>query len=71
MLTCPRIQCHSQSWSVLDLVSKDDGDRHRRMVAEGAVWTQGIVVLPPSLDKNVGLLERIEDFAVEQLVPEL
>ena len=31
----------------------------------------GVVVLAPSLDDDLGLLERGEDLSVEQLVPEL
>jgi len=34
------------------------------------VWAKGVVVLAPALDDDLGLLERIEDLAVEQLVPE-
>ena len=35
------------------------------------MWADGVGVLPPSLDDDLGLLERGEDLAVEQLVPEL
>jgi hypothetical protein len=31
----------------------------------------GVVMPAPSLDKNLSLLERVEDLAVEQLVSEL
>ncbi len=30
-----------------------------------------VVVLAPALDHDLGLLKRVEDLAVEQLVPEL
>jgi hypothetical protein len=34
------------------------------------VWSKGVVVVTPALDDDLGFLERIEDLAVEQLVPE-
>ena len=33
--------------------------------------SNGVVVPTPALDDDLGLLERVEDLAVEQLVPEL
>src|SRR5215213_8403442 len=38
--------------------------------AERGVRPKGVVVPAPALDHDLRLLERIEDFAVEQLVPE-
>jgi hypothetical protein len=35
------------------------------------VWAKGVVVATPALDDDLGLLERIDDLAVEQLVAEL
>jgi hypothetical protein len=35
------------------------------------VRSNGVVVPTPALDGDLGLLERVEDLAVEQLVPEL
>ncbi len=35
------------------------------------MWAKGVVVPTPALDDDLGLLERGEDLAVEQLVPEL
>ena len=35
------------------------------------MWAKGVVVLAPALDDDLGLLERGEGLAVEQLVPEL
>ena len=35
------------------------------------MWPDRIVVAPPLLDQHFGLLQRVEDLAVEQLVPEL
>ena len=40
-------------------------------IAEGRVRPDRIVVPAPCLDDDLGLLERVEDLAVEQLVPEL
>src|ERR687894_2362228 len=40
-------------------------------VAEGRVRPDCIVVPAPTLDDDLGFLERIEDLAVEQLVAEL
>ena len=31
----------------------------------------GVVVLSPLLDDDFGLLEAVEDFSIEQLIPEL
>ena len=39
--------------------------------AERRVRSNGVVVPTPALDDDLGLLERGEDLAVEQLVPEL
>ena len=39
--------------------------------AERRVRSNGVVVPAPALDHDLRLLERIEDLAVEQLVPEL
>ena len=35
------------------------------------MWAKGVVVATPALDDDLGLLERVEDLAVEQLVAEL
>ncbi len=35
------------------------------------MWPDGVVTVPPSFDQNFSLLERIEDFRVQELVPEL
>ena len=34
------------------------------------MWPHGVVVPAPFLDDDLGLLEGVEDLAVEQLVPE-
>ena len=35
------------------------------------MWPDGVVVAAPALDQHLGLLQRVEDLAVEELVPEL
>ena len=45
--------------------------RRGRDGAERRVRSNGVVVPTPALDDDLGLLERGEDLAVEQLVPEL
>ena len=35
------------------------------------MWAKGVVVATPALDDDLGLLERVEDFAIEELVAEL
>src|SRR5918995_4241493 len=42
-----------------------------RPVGQRGVWAKGVIVPAPALDDDLGFLERIEDLAVEQLVPEL
>ena len=39
-------------------------------VSQGAVRPDGIVMLAPLLDQDLGIAERTEDLAVEQLIPE-
>src|ERR1700712_5149984 len=59
-----------RSWS--GLRSRPQHDLWRgRHVAEGRVRPDSVVVPPPALDDDLGFLQRVEDFAVEQLVPEL
>ena len=45
--------------------------RRGRDGAERRVRSNGVGVATPALDDDLGLLERGEDLAVEQLVPEL
>src|SRR5215207_1103882 len=42
-----------------------------RPVAQGGVRPDRVVVLAPSFDDDPGLLQRVEDLAIEQLVAEL
>ena len=35
------------------------------------MWSDGVVVVSPLLDKHLGLLECVEDLTIEQLVSEL
>ena len=43
----------------------------RRSIAQGTVWSDRVVVMPPLLDEHLGLLQGIEDLSIEQLVAEL
>ena len=40
-------------------------------IAERAVRPDGVVVFAPALDQDLRLQQRVEDFAVEQLVAQL
>src|ERR687897_3805729 len=42
-----------------------------RPVGQRGVWAKGVIVATPALDDDLGFLQRGEDLAVEQLVPEL
>ena len=35
------------------------------------MWTHGVVVAPPVFDHDLGLLQCVEDFTIEQLVTQL
>src|SRR4051794_33692650 len=45
--------------------------RRGRPVAQGRMRAGGVVVLPPALDYDLGLFERVEDLAIEQLIAKL
>ena len=53
------------------LIHRDDGFWSRWSIAKRTVWPFLVVMLPPLFDQNLGLLQRIEDLAVEQLVSQL
>ena len=38
---------------------------------ERTVRSELVVVSSPTLDKHICLLERVEDFSIQQLIPEL
>src|SRR3712207_8204638 len=40
-------------------------------VAKRTMWPNGVVVLAPALDQHLRLGERVEHFAVQQLIPEV
>src|SRR6202042_1278519 len=42
-----------------------------RSVAERRVWTDGVVVNPPAFCQYLHLLQRVEDLAIQELVPQL
>ena len=49
-------------------VQMDQAFGSGRMVAECAVWPSGVVVTAPFFNDDLGLLQRVEDLAVEKLV---
>jgi hypothetical protein len=42
--------------------------RRRRSVAQGAVRSQSVVMLPPLLDEYLGFVQGVEDLPVQQLI---
>ena len=49
---------------------RNDGFRGRRAVAQSTVRSLGVVVFPPFFDDGLRLFQGVEDFAVQQFVPE-
>ena len=47
----------------------DDGFWSRWAVAQGTMWSFGVVVLPPLFNQHLGFTKRAEDFSVEQFIP--
>jgi len=43
---------------------RDDGFWGRRAVAQGTVWTFGVVVFSPAFDDDLGFPQRVEDLSV-------
>ena len=43
----------------------------RRLVAERAVRSHGVVMPPPLFDQDRFFPQRVEDLAIQQLIPEL
>ena len=54
----------------LPLVYWDDGFRGWRAVAQSTVFSDGVVVPPPLFDDDLCLFEGVEDFPIQQFVPE-
>ena len=52
------------------LVHLDDGLWGWRAVTQSTVWSNGVVVPPPLLDDDLCLFEGVEDFPIQQFVPE-
>ncbi len=52
------------------LVYWDDGFRGWRAVAQSTVWSDGVVVPPPLFDDDLCLLQGVEDFPIQQFIPE-
>ena len=56
---------HDRLWVYLD-----DGFGGRWAVAQRTVGTFRVVVFPPFFDQDLGFAQAVEDFAVQELVPE-
>ena len=52
------------------LVYWDDGFRGWRAVTQSTVWSNGVVVPAPLFDDDLCLLQGVEDFPIQQFVPE-
>ena len=52
------------------MIHRDDGFGRRWSVAQGAVGPDCVVVDAPLLDQNLSFAQVVEDFTVEQLIPE-
>ena len=53
------------------LVHLDDGLRGWRVVTQGTVWSDGVVMLSPAFDQYFGFFQCVEDLRIQQLIPEL
>ena len=47
---------------------RDDGFRGRRAVAQGTLWSFGVVVFSPFLDQDLRVPQAVEDFALQQFI---
>ena len=56
---------HDRPW-----VYWDDGFRGCRAVAQSVVWFDGVVVSPPLFDDDLCFPEGVEDFPIQQFIPE-
>jgi hypothetical protein len=48
----------------------DDGFRGRWAVAQGTMWSFRVVVLPPLFNQDLRFPQAVEDFPVQQFIPE-
>ncbi len=51
-------------------VHLDDGFRGWWAVAQSTVGAFGVVVFPPLFDQDLGFSQTVEDFTVQELIPE-
>ena len=49
---------------------RDDDFRGRRAIAQGTVWSLGIVVFPLLFNQDLRLPQALEELTVQQLVAE-
>ena len=46
-----------------------DGRWRQGTIAQRTVWSDHVVLSPPSLDQDLGFRQRVEDLPVEQFIP--
>ena len=51
-------------------IYRDEGLWRRRPISKSAVRPSGVVVFSPSFYEDLRLSQRVEDLAIEKLVPE-
>jgi hypothetical protein len=56
---------HDRLW-----VHLDDGFRGWWAVAQSTVWSFCVVLFPPLFDQGLSFSQAVEDFAVQELIPE-
>jgi len=49
---------------------RDHGLPDRRAVAQGTVWSLGVLMFPPLFNQDLHLSQTVEDLTVQQFVPE-
>ncbi len=71
--TVGRPQLSGPNWMLVHdgpLVHLNDVFRCRWAVTQSAVWSFGVVVLSPFFDQDLCFAQAVEDFAVQELIPE-
>jgi len=51
------------------LAHRDHGFRRWLAVSQCNVWSFGVVVVPSSFDDELGLLQGLDDFSVQNFIP--
>ena len=69
-LLCRQRQFGSLRLHGRPLVYRDDAFRRWRPISQRAVRPDGVVVDAPLLDQDLGIPQAVEDFTIQQFVPE-